>query len=111
MITEILHQRRRSITQMQRHGLIAGLAHQSQSVVNAAVSRIALRACGKIDHSLSKRNASFRPSYLHNGVKGGICQQKRIRIGKSDVLSRTYHYASGYELRILASLYHTSHPV
>lgn len=88
VITQALHELCGSIAQMQRHGLIAGLLHQRQGIVDSFVCRIALGACGEIYHSLSQRNASLGPTYLHYGIKGGIGKQQGVWIGKSYVFGR-----------------------
>ena len=96
---------------MQRHRQITCLFYQLQRTINSIICRIAFRRCGKIHTSLSKGNASLRPSYLHHCIKSSIGKQQSIRIGKSYILRRTDNQSARNELRIFPSLYHTCHPI
>ena len=96
---------------MQRHRKVTGLSHLGQRIGNAHVCRVALGAGSQINRSLSQRNTSLGPSYLHDGVKCGICHQQRIGIGQAHILGGRYHQTACYECRILACLHHTCQPV
>ena len=48
VIAKVSHEFGGGIAQMQRHGLVAGVPHQLQGLVDGQIGRIALWACGKI---------------------------------------------------------------
>ena len=110
-VSEILHKSGGSVTQMERHRKIACTPHYVKCGADAHIRRIALRACGKIDSSLSQRYTAFRPPYLCDGVEGCVGKKQGVGIGKPDVLSRAYDQAAGNELGVLTALYHACHPI
>ena len=110
-VAQLLHQAGGSIAQMQRHRQVARLLHLRERLGNAHVGRIALGRSGQIHRSFGQRNAPLGPANLHHRIKRSIGQQQRVGIGQTDVLRGTDDQSAGYELRVLPTLYHASHPV
>ena len=91
VITQVGHQFCGGIAQMQRHWLITCATHEVESLVDGKIGTVALLACGKIDGGLGERYPTLRPTNLIDGIKGGICKQEGVGIGKTNVLGCTYH--------------------
>lgn len=101
VITQVSHQFGGSVAQVQRHGLVAGAAHEVERTVDAEIGAVALLARGEINRSLGKGYAALGPSYLVDGVEGGIGKQQGVGIGKSDVLRSTNNESACDELWVL----------
>lgn len=111
MIPQVGHQFGGGIAQMQRYRLVAGATHEVEGLVDGKIGTVALLACGQIDGCLGERYPAFRPTNLIDCIKGGICQQEGVGIGKTNVLGCTYHKTTGYKLWVLTTLNHTSKPI
>ena len=111
VIAKVGHELGGGIAQMERHGLIAGATHEVECLVDGEIGTVALLARSQINRCLGKRNPALGPPYLVDGIECGIGKQEGIGIGKSDVLGGTNHKATGYELRVLASLNHACKPI
>lgn len=71
-ISQLFHQLRGCVSQMQGHRLVACFFDRLQGFTDAHIGRIALGRCSQIDTCLCQSDACLGPSYLHNGVKGCI---------------------------------------
>ena len=91
VITQVGHQFGGGIAQMQRHGLIAGATNKVESLVDGKICTVALLACGKIDGGFGERYPALRPTNLIDSIKGCICKQEGVGIGKTNILGCTYH--------------------
>ena len=102
-ITQLLHQLGGGITQVQRHGQVASLVNTGKCLVDSKVSAITLLASGKVDGTLTQRDAPFGPPYLVNHIEGGIGKKQGIGVGEAYILGGTDAQAASYELGVLAT--------
>ena len=110
-VTQMLHEPRDGVSQVQRHGFGDGLLGVGLHVRVAGVKSVGLGRQRQVDSGLGERQVSFRHAHEVDGLHGGDADAERGGVSESDVFRGHADQAARHVERVLSGFEHPAQPV
>ena len=110
-VSQFLHQTRRCVSEVHRHGQIRLFHHILPCFAVGRVDRVALVRGGQIDGCVRNGQIALRAAQKIVRVPCGQCNGKRPGVGVADVFGREPDHATEDVVRVFARFHHACQPI